>query len=159
MAEKLDYCRLLEIPLYVVFASYHVATEIYRPPFARAYILQESGEYKIREIRKITISPSGEFVSDALIDISGIVPFRLGLQKRKQKHQEDEPLYRLVLIDPEKKAILLTRNQKNERIIDEQNQKINEQNQKISKQNKKIEQLDDEIQELKKKFDKINKEG
>lgn len=139
LAEKLDYCRLLKIPLYVLFASYHVATEIYRPPFARAYILQENGEYKIHELREITVSVSGEFVSDAIIDTSNVVPFRLGIQKRKQTHQVEEPLYRLVLIQPEKKNLLLTENEKNKQIINQQR--------------KKIENLEKEVQELKNNCD------
>jgi len=177
LAEKLDYCRLLEIPLYVVFPSYHVATEIYKPPFVRAYILQTNGEYKIHELRKITISSSGEWNTDSIIDTSSIVPFRVGLQKRKQKHQEEEPLYRLVLIKPEDNELLLTENEMNKQLIEEQNQKISEQNQKIAEQNQKIteqnqkiteqnqkiteqsqniEKLEEEISELKKRLNNIN---
>ena len=145
LAEKLDYCRILEIPLYIVFPSYHVAKKIYKPPFIRAYVLKKNGEYKIHELREITVDPSEDWNSDAIIDVSSIVPFRIGLQKREKKHQGDEPLYRLILINSDEDVVLLTENEK-------QNQKIKEQNQKIKEQNQKIEKLESEIQKLKEKL-------
>ena len=131
LAEKLDFCRLLEIPLYIVFPSYHVANKLYKPPFVRAYILQKDGTYQIHELRKITISSSGEWNSDGIIDVSDIVPFRIGLRKRAQKHQDDESLYRVILIEPDKQKTLLTKVEKKNTIIKEKNQKIKEKNQKI----------------------------
>lgn len=135
LAEKVDQCRFLEIPLYIVFPSYHVANEIYKPPFLRAYVLQENGKYETKEVRE-TINPSlGALNFDPIIDVSNIVPFRLGLRKRKQEHQGKEPLYRLVLIDPDSDKILLT---ENEKIINEKQQKIEEQKQKIDKLREKL---------------------
>ncbi|TXT62031.1 MAG: hypothetical protein BAJALOKI3v1_690006 [Promethearchaeota archaeon] len=146
LAEKLDYCRLLEIPLYIVFNSYHVATNIYKPPFARAYLLQDNGDYKIKELRKVSINVSGEFVSDALIDVSGIVPFRIGIKKRERKFQNDKPLYRLVLAKPDKDELFLTENEINKRTIDDQAKTIDD-------QAKTIEKLREEILNLKEKLD------
>jgi Uma2 family endonuclease len=43
-----DYCRLLKIPLYIVFSPYHIGKAIYKPPFLRAYILQPDGDSKYK---------------------------------------------------------------------------------------------------------------
>lgn len=143
LAEKVDQCRLLGIPLYIVFPSYHVANDIYKPPFLQAYVLKENGKYEVYELRE-TINPNSEELNiEATIDVTDIVPFRLGLQKRKRKHQDDESLYRLILIDPEKDKILLT---KSEKIINEKERKIKEQKQKI-------EELGAEIKELREKLE------
>ncbi len=126
LAEKLDICRVLAIPIYIVFPSYHIAINLYRPPFLRAYVLQQDNEYRMYELRKtINKTPDG-WDLDTIIDVSKIVPFRLGLQEREQKHQEEESLYRLVLIDPDKDQVLLTENEKQSEIIKKQGQKINE---------------------------------
>ncbi|MBD3212908.1 MAG: hypothetical protein GF311_09900 [Candidatus Lokiarchaeota archaeon] len=153
LAEKLDYCRLVEIPLYLVFNSYHVATNIYKPPFARAYLLQDNGDYKIKELRKVSINSSGEFVSDALIDVSDIVPFRIGLKKRERKFKKDEPLYRLVLAKPDKNELFLTENEINKRTIEDQAKTIDNQAKTIDNQAKTIEKLREENLKLKEKLD------
>ncbi len=126
IAEKVDFCRLLAIPLYILFPSYHVSINIYNTPFLRAYVLQQDETYKIHEVRKVAIKPDGEMDLDAIIDVSDIVPFRLGLWEREIKHQNEESLYRLTLIEPEKDQILLTENEKKNQIIGEQSQKISE---------------------------------
>ncbi len=154
IAEKVDFCRLLAIPLYVVFPSYQVAIDYYNPPFLRAYILQLDGTYKTYEVRKVALKPEGKMDLDALIDVSNIVPFRLGLLERDQKHQDDESLYRLGLFEPEKNQLLLTVKEKKDLIINEQNQKISEQNQKISEQSQKINDLEAENKRLKQSLSK-----
>jgi hypothetical protein len=98
LAEKLDFCRILGIQLYVIFPSYHVTINIYKPPFLRVYVLQQDSTFKMHEIRKPIIRASGELDLEAIIDVSDIVPFRLGMQKREQKHQDGQSLYRLILI-------------------------------------------------------------
>ncbi len=155
LAEKVDICRLLEVPLYVVFPTYQVAIELYNPPFLRAYVLQSDGAYKIFEVQKVALRPGGELNLEALIDVSHIVPFRLGLCERDQKHQDDEPLYRLALFEPEKNQLLLTTQEKKDIIIREQNQKIGEQNQKIGEQNRKISEQNQKIKDLEAEIKKL----
>ena len=145
LAEKLDYCRLLRIPLYIIFPSYHVASNLYKPPFLRAYILKEDGTYHIEELKKVLNPSPDKWNFDENIDLSRIVPFRIGLKQRKEKHQDEEPLYRVVLIKPDKDEILLTESEKKQKIIEEKNRKIEEQNQKIEK-------LEEEITNLKKRL-------
>ncbi|MFO8020732.1 MAG: hypothetical protein R6U96_19065 [Promethearchaeia archaeon] len=114
IGEHVDYCRKLQIPLYIVFPSFHVATEYYKPPFLRVYILQSTGEYNIKELREVTIEEEKENL-DAVLDISNQVPFRLGLKKRSIQHESGNPLYRLVLLDPTEFKVLPTKAQKAEK--------------------------------------------
>ncbi|MGV9206432.1 MAG: hypothetical protein ACOC44_20690, partial [Promethearchaeia archaeon] len=168
IAEKADFCRILEIPIYIVFPPYNVTINIYKPPYLRVYILQENGEYKMHELREtlgITSGQwnkdyilqengeykmhelretlgitSGQWNKDAVIDVSHIVPFRLGLRKRKQRHHGDKSLYRLVLIDPESDKILPTESEKKDEVIEKKDKKIaklEEENKKLRKQLKK----------------------
>ncbi len=153
IAEKIDFCRFLAIPLYVIFPSFHVSIDIYKPPFFRAYILQSDGAYKIQEVRKVAINIEGVWDLDAAIDVSDIVPFRLGLKERDVKHQKEEPLYRLVLIAPKKNQILLTEIEEKEQLIREQSQKIMEQSQKITEQSQKIDKLEAENLKLKNRLE------
>lgn len=140
IAEKADFCRILEIPIYIVFPPYNVTINIYKPPYLRVYILQENGEYKMHELRETLGITSGQWNKDAVIDVSHIVPFRLGLRKRKQRHHGDKSLYRLVLIDPESDKILPTESEKKDEVIEKKDKKIaklEEENKKLRKQLKK----------------------
>ncbi|MHA1998731.1 MAG: hypothetical protein ACTSU9_11465 [Promethearchaeota archaeon] len=101
IGENVDYCQTLKIPLYIVFPAYHVATDFYRPPFVRAYILQDNGFYQAHELKELTINDRGEVNPDAVIDTSSIVPFRLGLIQREGKYNGKQPLYRLLLLKPD----------------------------------------------------------
>ena len=143
LAEKLDFCRLLEIPLYIIFPAFHVAINLYQPPFLRAYVLQENKEYKMHELRKTLDIESDKWDEEAIIDVSELVPFRLGIIKRKeQKHQGGLSLYRLVLLDPKKDKVLLTKNEKT----------IEEKEKTIEEKEKTIQRLEEENKILKEKL-------
>jgi Uma2 family endonuclease/uncharacterized coiled-coil protein SlyX len=156
LSEKLDYCRLLEIPLYIVFPAYHVATKLYEPPFVRVYILQDSGDYQIREVRKVAVKSSGDWNTDAIIDVSNIVPFRIGLKKRERTFKDEETLYRLILLKPEKNELFLTENEKNKQTINKQSQTIEEQSQTIEEQSQTIEEQSQTIEEQSQTIEKIS---
>lgn len=131
LAEKVDLCRFLEIPVYIVFSSYHVANDIYKPPFVRAYLLQDDGRYEVKELRKVIneSESQGKLDYEATLNLSEIVPFRLALRKRRRKHQGGEPLYRLVLVDPDEDKILLTKSEKKDKKIKDleaENKKLRE---------------------------------
>ncbi|MHA1681185.1 MAG: hypothetical protein ACTSUE_09265 [Promethearchaeota archaeon] len=106
IGENVDYCQMLKIPLYIVFPAYHVATDFYRPPFVRAYILQDNGLYVVHELKELTINDRGEINPNAVIDTSSIVPFRLGLIQNEGKYNDKLPLYRLVLLKPDEITLL-----------------------------------------------------
>ena len=128
LAEKLDFCRILKIPLYIVYSTYHVAINIYSPPFLRAYLLQPNNEYAMIELRKtIRRAPEG-FDPETIIDVSAIVPFKIGLQERDQKHQGDQPLYRISFIDLKKDQIILTEAEQKTKTIEDQTKTIEDLN-------------------------------
>ncbi len=134
IGEHVDYCRKLGVPLYVVFPSYHVASQYYEPPFLRVYMLQPTGEYNIRELHEVAID--GESTDpNAVIDVSELVPFRLGLKKRTVKHESNSALYRLILLDPSEFKVFLTKAEKAEQEKQKTEQKLN--------------RLEDEIKKLK----------
>ncbi len=137
IGENVDYCRMLNIPLYVVFPTYHIANKYYKPPFLRAYILQPSGEYRIKEIRGATIEGENKNPND-VIDVSEYVPFRLGLQQREVKHESNKALYRLILLKLDKLETFLTNEEKQKKRAEEAQ--------------KRVEKLEDEVKRLKKKL-------
>lgn len=138
LAEKVDYCQMLKIPIYIVFPSYHVSVELYKPPFLRAYLLQDNGKYKTIDIRKVIKQKEDDHNFDYTIDLTKFVPFKIGLVKLKKKHQKDQGLYRLVFIDSNTQEILLTSDEKKSQLIEEQAIKI--------------EKLESEVKKLKQKL-------
>jgi len=114
LSDHADTCKILGIPVYVVFSPYKVASKIYAPPFLRVFILQEEGSYKQIELHNTTLN-EGEAINEKhIIDISEKLPFRLGLMRLKRKHEGDLPRFRLIFIDPSTPKILLTRAEKAE---------------------------------------------
>ncbi|MBD3193320.1 MAG: hypothetical protein GF308_21980 [Candidatus Heimdallarchaeota archaeon] len=150
IGENVDYCKLLEIPLYVVFATFHVATAFYRPPFLRAYILQEDGSYNIQELRELTVDKQGEINTNAIIDTSANVPFRLGLMKQKKQHEGGLPLYRMILLDKEELRILPTELEKQ---MEEEKERADKLKQRVEKAEAKIRQLEEELEKVREKND------
>jgi Uma2 family endonuclease len=108
-----DYCRLLKIPLYIVFSPFYLVKAIYKPPFLRAYILQPDGDYHLQELNKISVKEGDPSVNrDALLDVSKIVPFNLGIMELVSRHEGGLPRYRLILINPQNYSIYQTTAQK-----------------------------------------------
>ena len=100
LSENVDICKDLEIPVYVIFSPYKVASKIYNPPFVRVFVLEDDGTYRQEDFQKITLKEDEEIDEKNIIDISSKVPFRLGLMQLKQKHEGGLPLFRLIFIDP-----------------------------------------------------------
>jgi Uma2 family endonuclease len=109
VGENADICRMVGIPVYVIFSPYHVASNIYKPPFLRVYMLGKDGNHSILERHEITLKEGGEMNWKAVIDCEDRLPFAFGLMELADKHEEGWPLFRLILIDRESKEILLTR--------------------------------------------------
>jgi Uma2 family endonuclease len=110
VGENVDLCNMVKIQVYVIFAPFHVASRPYKPPFLRAYLMDEHGAYQARELREATIAAGKEVNWDATIDCGGRLPFKLGLQELAgEKHEKGWQLYRLVFINPQERAVLRTR--------------------------------------------------
>ena len=148
VGEHVDYCKLLKIPIYIVFPAYHVTSTIYKPPFLRAYILQPSGEYIIHDLREITISEGEKSNPDAIIDISDVVPFRLGLLKRKKKHEGDLALYRVILLDSQKFEILNTKSEKERARADKEKERADKEKERADNAEKKNLKLEKKIKKM-----------
>ena len=74
ISEIVDFCKILKIPTYIVYAPYHVATRIYKPPFLRIYQLKDDGHYDIQDCRQVSKSPNSPILNtDALIDRKSVV--------------------------------------------------------------------------------------
>ena len=105
-----DYCRLLKIPLYIVFSPFYIGKPIYKPPFLRAYILQSSGDYRIHDLQKIALKQGATVANrEAVLDVSELVPFNVGIMALNTRHEGDLPRYRLVLVNVKNYEIYLTR--------------------------------------------------
>ncbi|MHA1857048.1 MAG: hypothetical protein ACTSYY_13485 [Promethearchaeota archaeon] len=163
IGEHVDYCKLLKIPIYVVFPAYYVTSAIYKPPFLRAYILQPSGEYKIQELREISMEEGEKSNPDAVIDVSDIVPFRLGLLKRKKKHEGDLALYRVILLDPQKFVILPTTSEKEKEKADKEKERADKEKERADKEKERADKekeradkAERKIVELESKIKKLN---
>ncbi|MEX2718545.1 MAG: hypothetical protein Q6370_019775 [Candidatus Sigynarchaeota archaeon] len=59
IGENADACRPIGIPVYVVFAPYHVASQMYKPPFLRVYLLVEGATHRVHELRRVTLREGG----------------------------------------------------------------------------------------------------
>ncbi|MBD3255342.1 MAG: hypothetical protein GF383_09630 [Candidatus Lokiarchaeota archaeon] len=146
IGENVDYCRKLKVPLYVVFPSYHVANKFYKPPFLRAYMLQQSSEYQIVELRETTID-GDKTNREAIIDVSEYVPFRLGLQKRSSKHESGKSLYRMILLETDTFQILLTKAEAVEQKAEAAEQKAEAAEQRANKLKEDVKRLRDQLNE------------
>ncbi len=109
VGEHLDFCRALNIPEYAIFAPFDVASAIYRPPFLRVYVQSTPGNYEIKELHAITLKEGGEINPQVTINLGETLPFKLGIMERQKKHEENKPLFRLLLLDCNSGSILKTK--------------------------------------------------
>ncbi|MEX2682858.1 MAG: hypothetical protein Q6373_014805 [Candidatus Sigynarchaeota archaeon] len=109
IGENVDVCRMAKIPVYVVFAPFHVASKTYKPPFLRVYRMGPGGRYSFEEKRGVAMKHGSDAIDwHETVDCGEHVPFRFGLMELAETHDKGWPLYRLVLLDAEKKAVLLS---------------------------------------------------
>lgn len=143
IGETVDYCRLLEIPLYVVFPAYHVASSLYKPPFLRAYIFQPDATYDIHELKELSVNDEGQENLKAIIDTTDIVPFRLGLMEQEKQHEGNLPLYRMILLDKEKFKILPTEVEQAEQRAQKEKQRADNAEAKLRKLKKQLQEKEE----------------
>ncbi len=111
LSENVDICRNLKIPVYILFSPYKTTSKIYHPPFLRANILQENGSYIQKELHNTTLKEEEKIEKDNIIKINHDLPFRVGLMQIKEKHEGDQPRFRLIFIDKSENKILPTARQ------------------------------------------------
>jgi hypothetical protein len=106
---------MVEIPIYIVFTPYHVATKTYKAPFLRLFRLQKDLTYRFEELHEIAMEEGGTLDSQKLIDLTDILPFKVGLMKLRVFHEQTKELYRLIFVNPKNNEVLITSEKNNEK--------------------------------------------
>ena len=145
LSEHLETCKELGIAVYIVFSPFNVTSNIYQPPFLRVYILQEDGSYKQEDLRKVTLNEGEEINKENILDIGKRLPFRIGLMKLKQEHEEGDSLYRLIFITPLESIILSTSKEK----------EVNEAQNRAKEAEKRAKELERELKKYREKFGEL----
>ena len=83
----------------------------------------------------------GELDPDAIIDVGDRLPFRFGLMQLIQKHIEEMPLFRVILISPNELRILPTAKDQ----IKEERDQIKEERDQIKEERDQIKEERDQI--------------
>jgi hypothetical protein len=133
LSENLECVRAMKIPIYLVFAPFHVASRFYAPPFVRVYLLQQDGTYIEKDLHQVSNISNGKIESNSIIDLEGRVPFHIGLVRLDKMHEKDKELYRLVLVDPKQLTIYPTKTEKAELLAYEEKQRADAEKQKSDK--------------------------
>jgi hypothetical protein len=128
---NMDFCRLLGIPLYVLFNPYLPEPRAYKAPFLRVYRLTGSGDYEIKELREITMFEGGAIDLSRVISVGELVPFMLGILELKQKHKGDLPIYRLMFVNSATGDRLLAFGEQQKMRADQEKRKREEAEQRI----------------------------
>jgi Uma2 family endonuclease len=136
-----DYCRLLKIPLYIVFSPYYIGKAIYKPPFLRAYFLQPDGDYHIQDLNKISLREGDTSVNrDALLNVGNIVPFKIGIMELISRHEGDLPRYRLILVNTQNYEIFPTLAQKEKNRADQEKNRADQEKARADHLQKELDQ-------------------
>ncbi len=134
LSEISDICAALGIPVYVVFAPYHVASQFYKPPFLRVYLLQEDGTYKNVTVRHACLREDGSIELQHVVQLPQTIPFWVGLTQTDKLGPDDVGIYQLVLIDPDTKRPLQTKTEH----LTRENQQLSRENQQLSRENQQM---------------------
>ena len=153
LSENVDIAKNLEIPIYAIYSPYKVTSKIYHPPFLRVYLLNDDGSYRQEELHNVTLKEDGTINKENVIDISEVVPLWLGLMQIDKSYVEDQPLFRLIFIDPSEEVLLPTRRQRDIKKVKEESQeeikKVKEESQEeITKLKKKLKKYKDQFGKL-----------
>ncbi|MHA1310364.1 MAG: hypothetical protein ACTSQO_05480 [Candidatus Helarchaeota archaeon] len=145
IGEHVDYCEALKIPVYVVYSPYDVATNLYKPPFLRVYVLKDD-IYVHKDCREFTlIEGENKLDLEKIIDLGENLPFRMGLMLRKKKLYGNFELYHLILIDREEDKILPTK-------FEMEREKAEKERERAEKERERADNLNKLLQKYKEKF-------
>ena len=141
--ETMEYCQMLKIPYYLIFAPYHVASQEYRPPFLRLYALTEKGKYEMHTLRDIAMTEgSSEINKKNLISLKPKIPLSVGLKLLTKEHKSGSPVYRVFFFDEEADKKLLGRAEKEEK----EKKQFKEERNQIEKEKDQIEKEKNQIE-------------
>jgi hypothetical protein len=98
--EIVEKCQLLQIPIYIVFTPYHVASNQCRAPFLQVYILDSNMVYRTITINEAAAKEGVEgFASDKMISLAPRLNLSVGLELLKEKYNGILDLFRLFFVD------------------------------------------------------------
>ncbi|MHA1267080.1 MAG: hypothetical protein ACTSRS_17710 [Candidatus Helarchaeota archaeon] len=147
-----EYCRLLKIPLYIVFSPFYVGKAIIKPPFLRAYFLEPEGDYHIQDLRTVSVKKGESAVNrEAILDVSGIVPFKLGIMELESQHEGDLPRYRLILVNPETYEIYPTRAEQAEARVEQAEARAEQAEARAEQAEARAKRLQNQLEEFQRK--------
>ncbi len=126
---NVDRCRLIGIPVYIVFNPYLPRPRELKAPLLRVYYFpqdEDCGSYHVKELRTWCIEEAdvnsalmkGEPIKievdpTKIIDVRpDLLPFKFGIMKTDLIYDEDLPEYRIILIDRDSSELLLTKEEK-----------------------------------------------
>nr|MDO8087749.1 Uma2 family endonuclease [Candidatus Sigynarchaeum springense] len=151
VGEHVDLCHMLKIPVYVIYAPFHVASRPYKPPFLRAYVADERGEYQARELRDVALKSGKEVNWDATIDCGGHLPFKLGLQELEgAKHEKGWQLYRLVIINPRERTIFRSKLEMEHARADQEKARADKEKARADQEKARADRAEEELARLRK---------
>ena len=139
LSETVDICKDIGISVYVVFSPYKVTSNLYKPPFLRAFLLKEDGSYEQKDLLSITLKEGEPIDEKNIIDVREKLPIRLGLMQMNYQYEGEQPLFRLIFIDSSEPRILLSTAEK---AAQEAEAKIKELEKDLVKYRKKFGELD-----------------
>jgi Uma2 family endonuclease len=151
IGENVDICRINKIPVYIVFASHPIGINLYRPPFLRIYLLQQTGKYEMIETTTIAMrenSPSAEINPDAIISVGDLLPFRFGIMELNKKYMYNQSLYRLVLFNQERPELLLTPLEKANSIANSERERAEREKQRAEREKQRADDLEKKLLQL-----------
>ncbi len=155
LSENVDIAKNLEIPVFIVFSPYKMTSKIYHPPFVRAYILKENGSYRQEELHNITLKEGETINNHNIIDLSDILPFRLGLMQLNKFCLEDLPLYRLIFIDPSEPKIFPTKKEQMEREkeqVEREKEQVEREKEQVEREKEQVEREKEQVEKKLKKY-------
>jgi len=147
-SDNLEKCRLIKIPYYVVLFIQPIDSidaEIYHYPSIRLYRLNSSGYYDYKVLSEILYDENNIVNEEAILDCSDLLPFRIGLQKIKERDIEGKSLYRIIFIKKESLEMYLTDSELKDKIIEKKDQLIEEKEQMIKNKDQLIEEKEQMI--------------
>jgi Uma2 family endonuclease len=137
ISEIVDFCKEVKIPTYIVYAPYHIANRLYKPPFLRIYQLKDDGHYDYRDCRIAAKTPSNlEINQDALISLGSKYPFLIGLEQLPKKHANGSDRFRLIFVNPNSKSQYLNSLDIKEQKIQDQQIEIQKLKDQLNRNNK-----------------------
>ncbi|MHA1394985.1 MAG: hypothetical protein ACTSRZ_15880 [Promethearchaeota archaeon] len=150
--------ELLKIPIYIIFSSFYFNIDLYKPPFLRAYILDKSGDYKIRTLKNVSIDENGNLIKQNLIDLRPHLSFMVGIKRSDIKHETNTYNYNMIILDAETLKPYKT----NLEILREKCEQVRKEREEIEKEleqkRKEREEIEKELEQKRKEREEIEKE-